>query len=81
MTGLALPTWRDEEWRYADFAALATLAPERFGEWKDVALAPVVADVIGVLIGKIEKKIDLVCRQTFAGQQMAARKYLQRVRV
>jgi Fe-S cluster assembly protein SufD len=34
------PTSRDEEWRYADFAALATLAPERFGEWKDIELAP-----------------------------------------
>lgn len=39
MTGLALPTRRDEEWRYADFKALETLAPERFGEWKEVALA------------------------------------------
>ena len=37
---LALPTWRDEEWRYADFDALATLAPDRFGEWKEIALAP-----------------------------------------
>ena len=36
----ALPTSRDEEWRYADFTALATLAPERFGVWKEVALAP-----------------------------------------
>jgi Fe-S cluster assembly protein SufD len=36
----ALPTSRDEEWRYADFAALAGLAPEQFGEWKDIALAP-----------------------------------------
>jgi Fe-S cluster assembly protein SufD len=36
---LALPTQRDEEWRYADFAALETLAPEAFGEWKDVAIA------------------------------------------
>ena len=36
---LALPTWRDEEWRYADFAALETLAPEAFGEWKEVAVA------------------------------------------
>ena len=35
-----LPTARDEEWRYADFAALATLAPERFGEWKEIGLAP-----------------------------------------
>ena len=35
-----LPTWRDEEWRYADFDALAALAPERFGEWKEIALAP-----------------------------------------
>ena len=41
MTALAaLPTQRDEEWRYADFAALATLAPERFGEWKEIELAP-----------------------------------------
>ena len=34
------PTARDEEWRYADFAALATLAPEEFGQWKDIELAP-----------------------------------------
>jgi len=40
MALFTLPTVKDEEWRYADFAALATLAPERFGEWKDVALAP-----------------------------------------
>lgn len=33
-----LPTARDEEWRYADFAALETLAPERFGEWREVAV-------------------------------------------
>jgi Fe-S cluster assembly protein SufD len=36
---LALPTQRDEEWRYADFAALETLAPEAFGEWKNVVIA------------------------------------------
>jgi len=35
-----LPTQRDEAWRYADFAALETLAPEAFGQWKDIALAP-----------------------------------------
>jgi Fe-S cluster assembly protein SufD len=35
-----LPTARDEEWRYADFAALERLAPERFAEWKEMALAP-----------------------------------------
>jgi Fe-S cluster assembly protein SufD len=40
MSELALPTSRDEAWRYADFAALATLAPERFGEWKEIELAP-----------------------------------------
>ena len=40
MTGLVLPTARDEAWRYADFAALEALAPEAFGEWKEVALAP-----------------------------------------
>src|SRR5688500_12759238 len=37
---VALPTSRQEEWRYADFAALATLAPEQFGEWKEIVLAP-----------------------------------------
>lgn len=36
----ALPTSRDEAWRYADFAALGTLAPEEFGRWKEIALAP-----------------------------------------
>ena len=40
MSLAVLPTARDEEWRYADFAALDTLAPEAFGVWKDVALAP-----------------------------------------
>lgn len=37
---VALPTQRDEEWRYADFAAVGTLAPEAFGQWKEIALAP-----------------------------------------
>ena len=40
MTELERPTLKDEAWRYADFAALATLAPDRFGEWKEIALAP-----------------------------------------
>ena len=41
MTDLAaLPTARDEEWRYADFSAVDALAPEAFSEWKDVTLAP-----------------------------------------
>ena len=40
MTALARPTVRDEEWRYADFAALEKLAPEEFGRWKEIALAP-----------------------------------------
>ena len=39
MAELILPTKRDEEWRYADFAALETLAPEAFGEWKGIELA------------------------------------------
>jgi Fe-S cluster assembly protein SufD len=37
---MTLPTRRDEEWRYADFAALETLAPEEFGQWKEIELAP-----------------------------------------
>jgi len=40
MAEVAYPTARDEEWRYADFAALETLAPAAFGQWKDIALAP-----------------------------------------
>ena len=36
----SLPTMRDEAWRYADFEAVRALAPERFAEWKDVALVP-----------------------------------------
>ena len=40
MTELERPTLKDEAWRYADFSALATLAPERFGEWKEIELAP-----------------------------------------
>lgn len=39
MALLTRPTARDEEWRYADFAVLDTLAAEAFGEWKDVVLA------------------------------------------
>lgn len=37
---LTIPTPRDEEWRYADGEILRGLAPEVFGEWKDVVLAP-----------------------------------------
>jgi len=40
MAELALPTTRDEEWRYADFSQLAAFAPEEFGKWKHVELAP-----------------------------------------
>jgi Fe-S cluster assembly protein SufD len=40
MTELVLPTARDEEWRYADFAALKALAPEEFGAWKAIELVP-----------------------------------------
>src|SRR6478752_5217695 len=40
MTELALPTTRDEEWRYADPAALAQFAPADLDVWHDVTLAP-----------------------------------------
>ena len=36
---LAIPTTRDEEWRYADGEILKGLAPDAFGVWKDVAVA------------------------------------------
>jgi Fe-S cluster assembly protein SufD len=41
MNALApLPTVKDEEWRYADFEALKAFAPEAFGQWKEIELAP-----------------------------------------
>jgi Fe-S cluster assembly protein SufD len=40
MTGLKLPTIRDEEWRYADPAALERLAPDTFEHWRDIEVAP-----------------------------------------
>lgn len=40
MNTLALPTPRQEEWRYADFAAVERLAPKAFGAWQEIALAP-----------------------------------------
>lgn len=40
MTLLTLPTTRDEEWRYADPAALAELDPHALDAWKEIALAP-----------------------------------------
>jgi Fe-S cluster assembly protein SufD len=39
VTELKLPTPKQEEWRYADFTALETFAPETFGQWKDVQIA------------------------------------------
>lgn len=38
MTELTLPTWRDEEWRYADFDALETIGAERLAEWRDITV-------------------------------------------
>ena len=40
MTALKLPTLKDEEWRYADAAALERLAPATFEQWRDIAVAP-----------------------------------------
>lgn len=36
----ALPTTRDEDWRYADAAALTALAPADLGVWHEATLAP-----------------------------------------
>jgi Fe-S cluster assembly protein SufD len=40
MTLAALPTTREEDWRYADPAALAQLAPDDLDAWRQIALAP-----------------------------------------
>ncbi len=40
MTLAALPTTRDEEWRYADGATLAALAPADLDVWNETTLAP-----------------------------------------
>ncbi|GAA0266099.1 hypothetical protein GCM10009127_01890 [Alteraurantiacibacter aestuarii] len=33
------PTMRDEAWRYADFDAITTFAPEAFDEWREIDVA------------------------------------------
>ncbi|BBC71497.1 conserved hypothetical protein [Altererythrobacter sp. B11] len=40
MASVALPTIKQEEWRYADFVALERLDQRAFSEWQEVALAP-----------------------------------------
>ncbi len=40
MNALAHPTTRQEDWRYADGAVLERLAPARFEQWRDIAVAP-----------------------------------------
>ena len=40
MTLAALPTTREEDWRYADSAELARLEPDALDAWKAIALAP-----------------------------------------
>jgi Fe-S cluster assembly protein SufD len=40
MTLAALPTTRDEDWRYADPGELTRLEPAALDRWKEVALAP-----------------------------------------
>lgn len=37
---LAIPSTRDEAWRYADAAALAELTPAALGKWHEATLAP-----------------------------------------
>ena len=56
MTLAALPTIRDEQWRYADPAALAALAPAELDVWHDATLAP----------GEVRAK-DLILDDAFPG--------------
>ncbi|AKH43289.1 Fe-S cluster assembly protein SufD [Altererythrobacter atlanticus] len=36
MSGMTLPTRKDEEWRYADFAVVQNFTPERFDQWREI---------------------------------------------
>ncbi len=56
MTRVALPTTRDEEWRYADPAAIAALAPATLDAWHATTLAP----------GEVRSK-DLILDDAFRG--------------
>ncbi len=56
MTFDALPTTRDEDWRYADPAALSALAPADLDTWYEATLAP----------GEARAK-DLILGEGFAG--------------
>lgn len=56
----ALPTQRDEEWRYADFTALDTLAPERLAEWKLVDLTPGEAYRQCLILGGAEPELHRI---------------------
>lgn len=38
MTSFVRPTWKDEEWRYADFGALDRIEPVDFDGWRDIAV-------------------------------------------
>ncbi len=39
MSSFVRPSWKDEEWRYADFDVLERIAPEDFDNWQTVDVA------------------------------------------
>lgn len=57
---VAIPTQRDEAWRYADFTALAALAPEAFRQWKEIELAPGETRAKCLILGGSEPELHRV---------------------
>lgn len=67
MTTLALPTTRDEAWRYADGAALARLAPAALDAWREMTLAPGEVRAKDLLLGAAHPGVHRVRLDVGAG--------------
>ncbi|MCT2557918.1 SufD family Fe-S cluster assembly protein [Tsuneonella sp. YG55] len=62
-----LPTTRDEQWRYADPAALETLAPADLDAWRAVTLAPGETRTKDLILGDAHAGIHRVRLDVGAG--------------
>ncbi|WP_337190533.1 SufD family Fe-S cluster assembly protein [Tsuneonella aeria] len=71
MTLDALPTNRDEEWRYADPAAIAGLDADALALWRDVTLAPGETRTKDLVLGEGEAGLHRVRLTVGAGARAA----------